>query len=138
VAGRLAKRNVTWDQSLIDLLPEMFINLIGDLTGQGIARIEHGEQDPLYFEIRIERRPHELESPCQEAETFKGIIFALDRDDYRICGYEPVQGQKAERRGAIYEDIPVSFFDVRQGIKEGFFTVIPAYEFNFDGKEVYR
>ncbi len=46
-------------------------------------------------------RIHEL------AQTLEGVVFALNRDDDRVCGSQRVDRQESERRRAVYNDVGI-------------------------------
>ena len=55
----------------------------------------------------IQRATHAPHRPDEIGEPFEREVLAVQRDQHRIGGDEPIQRQQAERRRAIDEDVVV-------------------------------
>jgi hypothetical protein len=50
VAGSFGEPDVSGDNGAVDLVPEVLLQLVGDLLGQGVAWIEHRAEQALDLE----------------------------------------------------------------------------------------
>ncbi|MPN51417.1 hypothetical protein SDC9_199062 [bioreactor metagenome] len=66
------------------------------------------------------------------AETFKGQVFALHRDDDAIAGgHEAVDGEQAQRGRAIDQNVVVAVNNGFDGLTQARFTLGQVDEFHF-------
>ena len=77
MARRLGKADVAGDHGVEHDLAEHGADIGGDLFGQAIAAIVHGERDADDRQRRIEARPDPFNGGEQLTETFEGEELAL-------------------------------------------------------------
>jgi hypothetical protein len=82
-------------------------HLIGHLGGQAGAGVEHRQHDPEYVEPRIQRARHQVERAPELAEPLERVVLTLDGDDDGVRRGEAVDGEEAERRRAVEQDVVV-------------------------------
>ena len=76
---------------------------------------------------RIEAALHHFDGPDQAGDALQGIELALQRDEHRICGNQPVQGEQAEAWRAVDEHETVrggTLAQGNQGIAQAVFAAI--------------
>jgi len=85
---------------LLVVLPDLGL----DLMPESGAGVEHGQQDALEDQARIESLLNDSESLEQFGQALQGIILALNRNQKGASRDQSVQGEKPERRGTIEKD----------------------------------
>jgi hypothetical protein len=80
-------------------------HLFDDLVREVGAGIVHREQDRRDCQLGVEVTLDELDVVEELRETLQGVVLALDRDEYFLCGDERVDRQKSERGRAVDEDV---------------------------------
>ena len=89
------------------LVAEVVAHLADDLIGELGAGVVHHAHDRADLERRVEVAPDEVDVAQQLPETLERVVLALDRDEHLAGRAEAVDGQQAERRGAVDEDVVV-------------------------------
>src|SRR3954447_5349642 len=77
VRGRLRDPDVARDHGLVDLLAHELAHVGNDLAREVVARVEHGEHDPVDRQPWIERRAHLLDRLEQLAQSLEREELAL-------------------------------------------------------------
>ena len=108
VTGRLRQADAARDDGLVDHRSEMSADLRRDFGRQVRPGVEHREQDSLDREVRVQVVPNQVDRGGELAEALEGVVLALDRDQHRVGGGEGVDGQEAERRRAVDQDVVVA------------------------------
>ena len=85
----------------------MVAHLADDLIGELGAGVVHHAHDRADLELRVQVAPDEVDVAQQLAESFERVVLALDRDEHLLGRAEPVDGEQAERRRAVDEDVVV-------------------------------
>jgi hypothetical protein len=93
VTGGFTEPDVPWDDCLENLIFEVIFYLMGDLVGEVVSAIKHGEEDPFELELWIERLFDQADCFKKLSETFHSVIFALQRDDDGVGRCEGIDGQ---------------------------------------------
>ena len=86
----------------------------GDVRGQVRPGVEHGQDDPVEREARVEMVADEIDGGEQLGQTLECVVLTLERDEDRIGGGQGIDGQETERWRAIDEDDVVAIGDRRR------------------------
>jgi len=105
VAGRLAEAHVAGDDGVVRLLLEEAAHLARHLLPEVGAVVDHGEQDALDVEARVEGAAHAAHRGDQLGKPLEGEVLAVQRDEDRVGGDQRVEREEAERGGAVDEDV---------------------------------
>jgi len=134
VGGRLAELDVARDDGVEDV--EVGLHLVGDLVGEGVAAVEHGQHDALDAELGVEGALHAVDGGHQVGEPLERVVLALEGYDDAGGGGQGVERQEAERGGAIEHDVVV-VADVRmKRVAEPGGSVGGVDQLELDGDEV--
>ena len=95
-AWGLAQSGVAVDDGVEDHVLEVHLHFFHNLLRQAQTGVEHGEQYAFDVQIGIEAGLDYFYGIQQLAETFKGEVLALHRDDDRISGSERVHGNQTK------------------------------------------
>ena len=107
VARRLREADVARDHRVEHHLAEAGADVVGDLGGEVVAPVVHGERDAEDRELGIEAGADPLDRLEQLAEPFQREEFGLQRHQDRIGGDQGVDREQAERGRAIDQaDVP--------------------------------
>ena len=110
--------------------------IMGNLVRYVVPPVEHGKQDSLYKEVRIQVLLYEINCPKQLAQTFHGIKFTLERYQDRIRRRKGVDRQQPERRRSIEDDIIIIVDNIPNGIFQLAFPRQGADKFYFSPRKV--
>ncbi len=105
VGGRLAELHVAGDDGVEHV--EVGLHLVGDLVGEGVAAVEHGQHDALDAELGVEGALDAVDGGHEVGEPFEGVVLALEGDEDAGGGGEGVEREQAERGGAVEDDVVV-------------------------------
>ena len=105
VARGLGQADVARDHGIEHGLGEMRPHLDRHFGGQVRPCVVHRENDALHGEVGIQVIAHEVHRSDELGQPLEGVVLALDRDQDRVRRSERIDGQEAERRGAIEEDV---------------------------------
>ena len=87
MAGGFAQTDTAGDDRIENLVFEMAPHLMGHLMGEVVPAVEHGQKDSLDLQLWIEGLFNQADCFEKLAQSFHGVIFALERDDHRVgCG----------------------------------------------------
>ncbi len=105
---RFAESDGAWNNGFVYQIAVMFLHVFVHLTIEACAGVVHGDDDTGEGETRVRSRVADMfDDPRDLAETFQGIVFALQWDDEFIGGGKGVGHENAEGRGAIHDrEIP--------------------------------
>jgi hypothetical protein len=78
-----------------------------DLGRETRSCVGHGQQDPGHRELRVQLRLDEVDRPEQLREALECVVLGLDRDDRPVRSRECIDGQRAEGRRAVEQDVGV-------------------------------
>ena len=101
----------------------MALHLFGHLQRQVGAAVKHGEEHPLHRQSGVEPPLHQAHGGEQVAETFQGVVLALDGDQQGVGRTQGVDSEQLQGRGAVDEDVVVLG---RQGVQRLFQQVLPV------------
>ena len=119
VARRLGQADVARDHRVEHDLAEAGADIVGDLDGQIVAPVEHGQRDAEDRQLGIEAGADPLDRLQQLAEPLEREEFGLQRHQDRIGGDQRVDGQQAERGRAIDQaDVPAQVGGALQRLVE--------------------
>ena len=131
MAGRLTETGVAVDEGIEDQLAEMHPDFFDHLVRQPEAGVVHGKQDALDAKAGIESALYDFDGVEQLAQSLEGEVFALNRDDHAVRCSEGIQGDEAQRRGAIDQN-EVEFLAQRlQSLAHPLLSLSLANEFDF-------
>src|SRR5215510_14954043 len=102
--GRLGETNRVFDCEVVDKIAKVLAHQLQHLLRVQRACFEDGWQDAGHLELRVEFQPHPLDASMQLLHTLQTEVFALEWDDHLVGGHEGVDGDQAQRGGAIYDD----------------------------------
>ena len=112
--GRLGELDRLADPRLEDELAEVLLEDLDRLLGVDGPGIEHGRQDALDLDLRVEVLPDHLEGVLELDEPPHRQVLALDRDDHLVGRGQRVDRQQAEARRRVDADVVVVVGDLRQ------------------------
>src|SRR3990172_8675664 len=136
MTGCLAQTDVSGNDRLKDLILKVGSHLLSDLMGEIVPAIEHGEENTLDLQLRIEGLLDEPDRFEKLAQTFHRIILTLKRDDDRMRCREGVDGQKAKRGRAVNEDEIVIGLHLFNQTSQLFFTVFLLDQLHFGSDQI--
>ena len=111
---------------------------VGDnLSREVEAGVVHGEEDAVDSERGIDGLLDPVDRVEQLGESFKCVVFALDRDEDCVCGGEHVDGQQAERGWTVDEDVVVAIAKGRDGVPHGELTILAIDQLDLSACEVW-
>src|SRR5699024_11995233 len=105
VARGLGDPHRTRDRCAERLPREMRADVLGHLSAEIGARIVHRQQNGCDRQFGIEVLLDELDVLQQLTQTLERIVFALDRYEDLTCSDEGVEGEQAEARRAVDDDV---------------------------------
>src|SRR3990172_7990377 len=100
----LGKPHVSWYHYLIYLRIKVSPGFCGNLVGQVVPGIEHGEEDPLHPECGVYRLPQLLDGAVEGPQPFQGVILALQGNQHGPGRAQGVDGQQPQGGRAVDED----------------------------------
>ena len=106
--NRLADENYRHALRLAPRNPDLSNNyglFLCDAGGKPGAGVVHRQHDGRHGELGVEVRTHHVDRGEQLAEALEGVVLRLDRDEHLGTRDERVQGEQAERRRAVDEDV---------------------------------
>ena len=103
MARRFGQADVARNDRFEHQRAEARADIVGDLVGQAVAAVEHGQRDADDAELGIEALLDALDRLQQLAQSFEREEFALQRHQQRIGRGQRIERQQAERRRAIDE-----------------------------------
>ena len=92
----LRQAHIARDDGLVDLIAEMFKQLIGYLAGQVVTGIIHGAQQSADPELRVIIPADVLNGIQQGRQTLQRIVFALYRYDHGIGSDQGIHRQHVQ------------------------------------------
>ncbi len=103
--GGFGDADVARDVGVKELVREMAADFFDDLGGEAGAGIVHGHYESEELELGIEIFADEVNGLGEKGESFEREVFALDGHDDEIGGGEGIEGEDAERRRAVNQDV---------------------------------
>src|SRR5580658_948449 len=100
-AGGFADLRIPVDDRIENDLVEMLSYLTDHLVTEAKPAIIHGHQDTFDGQSGIQAALYDLDRIQQFTQTFQGKKLCLDRHDHGVRSGEGVNGDQAQRRGAI-------------------------------------
>ena len=122
----------------------MLAHLLCHLECQVGTSIVHGQQDCTDAQLGVQVLLNHLNILQQLAQTFQSVVLALDRNQNLFCRNEGIDGQQAEARRAVDEDIVQAlhtlllapFGVIHQGILEASLACHQGDQFNLRARKV--
>ena len=99
--GGFAQSYVAGDDGVEYHIAEMGFQLLINLISQPQTRIIHRQQESFNLKSGIELRFDDADGVEQLADSFKGEIFSLYRDNHRISSREGIYRNQTQRRRAV-------------------------------------
>src|SRR5713101_7711533 len=90
VARRFGEPDIARNNSIVNLVAEVLLQLVGNLLRQEIPGIIHGAQQAFDLQPGIEIGVHSFNRRDQIAQTLERVVFALHRDHHRMRGAQSV------------------------------------------------
>jgi hypothetical protein len=113
-------------------------HLCGDVVGEVVAGVEHGEHDPVELEPRVEAVLHSLDGVDELREPLERVVLALERHDDQVGRRERVDGQGAQRRRAVDQDEVVLHADGRDGVPKAGGPLVIAHQLPLRRRQIRR
>ncbi|KAJ8135134.1 hypothetical protein OY671_011653, partial [Metschnikowia pulcherrima] len=113
-------------------------NIVGDLIGQPITPVMHGQRYPHDRQAGIEPLANTLHCAQQSAEPLKGEKLASQRDQERIGGYHRVKGQQPKRWRAIDQDDVPTVIGTGERAGETMRPLLIFDKFDFRARQIDR
>ena len=136
MTGAFAQAHIPRNDGVKYLVGEMCLDVVSDLPAEGIATIEHGENQAVNRESSVQVVANKRYCREKRAESLEGVIFALQRDQQGVAGGERVQSHQAERRWAIHDDEIVAITKGCESIAETTLAIFQLHELNLCSDEV--
>src|SRR5690606_19372412 len=95
---------------------EIFLGLLRHLLGQVETTVEHGEEDPLDLQRRVQVLLNDADGVEQLRKPLERVELALDRDQHGVRGRQGVEGQHAQRGRRVDQDEVVAIPQWRERI----------------------
>jgi hypothetical protein len=114
----------------------MITDFCNDGLGDIEASVEHCHNDPEDRKVWVDRGSNSLDGIDKEGKSLEGVVLALDGDDEGVGGSEDIEGEDAERRWCIDENIVVAWAKWLKHMFEAEFPVFAFDEFYFCPVEV--
>src|SRR5262249_19929028 len=106
---RLREADRVFDGEVVDEVAEVLTHQLQHLLRMQCARFEDGWQDAGHLELGVEFQPHPLHAAMQLLHTLETKVLALERDDHLVGGHEGVDGDQAQRWGAVdYHEVELA------------------------------
>src|SRR6266404_8614213 len=108
VAGRLRQTYVARDHGLEQLVAKELFQFLRHLLSQVGALVIHGQDYAFDLQFWVEALAQSFDRIHKLADALEREVFGLHRNQYRIRGYQRVQGKQIKRRRTIqYHEIEV-------------------------------
>ena len=107
MARRFCEPNVPRDDRIENLPREISIHLVANLESKARSAVEHCEHNAFDVETGVQPLTNEPYGLEEVRQTFERIKLALERDKSAIGGHEGIDREKAERGGAVDDDVVV-------------------------------
>ena len=107
MTGTLGEFYVTLDDGFEYQFLEVALHLIVDLVSQSQTTVVHRQQETFNLQLRVQFVLDDLDGVQQFADTLKGEVLTLYRDDDGVGSCQGIDGDEAQRRRTVDEDIVV-------------------------------
>ncbi len=84
MAGSFTQSNISGDNGPEYLVSEVSLDFLGDLMGEIIPAIKHGEDNSLDLQFWVEGLLDQAYRLEKLAQPFQGIVLALKRNDHGV------------------------------------------------------
>jgi hypothetical protein len=105
VAGRFAQADIAGNDGVEDAEVTMPPDFFCHLMGQVVATVEHGQENALDGETRVQSELDPSNGFEKQGQTLQGVVFTLKGDKNRVTGRETVGREEAQGRRAVEEDV---------------------------------
>ena len=89
----------------------MLLDQLQDLLRVESPRLVNGRQHARHPQARVQLGAHAVHAALQLLHPLHPEVLALERDDHVVRGHEGVDGDQAERRRAVDQDVVVAAED---------------------------
>lgn len=122
MARGLAQPRVARDNSGEHLRVEMVTHIDRHLVAEPCPGVEHGQQKSLDDQGGVQPFLYQLEGVQEALDPFEGIVFALNRNEERVGRGKCVEGEKAKRGRAVYDQKVEGRYEAADGIGNDSFS----------------
>ena len=136
MARSFTEPDVPRNQRLIDLVPEDRAHFVDDLTREIGPVVIHRHQDAFDGQFRVQGGTDPFDRVDQLGDAFQRQVFALNRNQHRIGGGKRIEGQQAERRGAVDHDEIVQVTNLIQPLLQPVLPRLGIHEFDLGADQV--
>lgn len=127
--GNLAAEN-------LDLSSVGFPKQVGNVLGKVGAAVHHGHENAVNLEPGIDLPFHLADGLQQKLQTFSGQVFCLHRDKHPIGGGQGIDGQHAQGRWTVDENVGVIRFDGIQILPQNRLPAYGGYQGYLEGGKI--
>ena len=120
------------ENQVFEVLPEFHHHLAVDLR----AAVEHRDHETFDGEFRVDVVLHEADGLDEFRQSLQGEEFRLDGNHHGVRRREAVDGDEAQGRGTVDDDVVVAVPDGLEGFLEIGLPVRPLDHLDFRAHEV--
>ncbi len=137
MARRLRQTHVAGDDGLEDEVAQAGADIVGNLVGQAIAPVVHGERDAEDRQVRIEAAANPVDRLEQLRQALERKKLALERHKNLLHRDHGIDGQQAERRRAIDQAyVPTAFRRMAERIDEAMGALLEVDELDLGARQI--
>ena len=136
MAGRLSEADISWDDSLKNLGAKKAAKIGCHLARERSALVMHCQQDALDGQVGIQSAANAHQGVEELRHAFKSEVFALNGDEYGICGDQCVKCKEIESGWAVEDDEIVVLAEVGCQVTEVELAVLHGNELDGSTYEV--
>ena len=118
------------------MIGEAALHFVAHFAGQAVAGIVHGQHHAQQVQPGIEPLFDQLEGLQQFDDAFQGEKFALQGDEQFLRGAEGVEGQQAQGRRAVDDDVIVLRAQRFEAVTQVELAGHLVHQFQFHGHQV--
>ena len=96
----------------------MAAHVRGHEVAEIVALVEHGEDDALDLETRIEMTLYALDGADEVAQSLERVELALQRHENRIRRHQRIEGQQPQRGRAVDQHVIVIEHGTRECVAQ--------------------
>ena len=136
--GGLPQADVAWNHGAIDAAAEVFPDVVSDLPGEVSAVVEHGQDDSVQGQGRIEAPPHAVDRFHELRKALQGEVLRLDGHEDRVGRGQGIERQKRQGGRAVQKDDVEFGFHGGERLPQPAFSVRLFHELDLGPDEIAR
>ena len=111
---------------------------VGHLVGQGVAFVEHRQNDASHRQLWIVQVTDAVDGCHQLRQTFQSVVFALHRDHDLVGTAQCIDGEQSQRRRAIQDEVVVLVAKGSEYLLQSCMTSWRIHQFEVDTHQILR